>query len=254
VTTLSKLVTGAWAATTGAALVYLVPSVLILPTFARRCPSEVARGACRWRWSTGDDAVCVTFDDGPAPATLTTLGLLEELEMRATFFALGQQILAHPEITRQILDRGHDLASHGFEHRSSLLRSPGAIRRDLRAAMSAHEEVLGERPRFYRPPYGHVSLATLFEARRHGLQLVMWSRWGKEFAERRPEAVLERLEPGLVPGAVLLLHDNDVSCRPGTAALTHAVLPGLKDLLSARGLRTVALREMAHEAGDLRAA
>jgi len=73
------------------------------------------------------------------------------------------------------------------------------------------------------------------------MEVVLWSKWGKEFAEAECARVLRRLEPGLVPGAVLLLHDNDVSCRPGTAELTRKTLRPLRTTLEERGLAAVTL-------------
>ncbi len=240
----SRVVAAVAGASGTLALTYLLPSVLILPALTQRSPEQTVGELCRWRWSTVDDVVCLTFDDGPAATTPATLDLLDTLGLRATFFVLGEQVRAYPDAARLIVARGHEIASHGDAHRSHLLRSPGWVRRDLVASMQTHEQTLGARPRFHRPPYGHVSLATLIEARRCGLRLILWSGWGKEFSDLDSEAGLARLERSLAPGAVLLLHDNDVTCPPGTAAVTRRMLPGLKDLLERRGLRTALLSDM----------
>ncbi|MGH9097918.1 MAG: hypothetical protein ACRDWB_10895, partial [Acidimicrobiales bacterium] len=92
--------------------------------------------------------------------------------------------------------------------------------------------------------YGQLCAATLVEARRQGMEVILWSRWGKEFAETEPEPVLRRLEPGLVPGAILLLHDNDVSCRAGTGDLTRRVLRPLGSALREKGLSSVTLEQL----------
>jgi len=111
-------------------------------------------------------------------------------------------------------------------------------------AVNLYTEVLGHPPRYFRPPYGHLTTATLREVRRQHLALVLWSIWGKEFAEFEVGPVMSRLEAGLRPGAIVLLHDNDVSCRAGTAALTHAVLPRLRQGLADRGLQAVTVGEL----------
>jgi peptidoglycan/xylan/chitin deacetylase (PgdA/CDA1 family) len=235
------LATGAMAA---AALTYFVPSVLVLPTFWNDPPESLPGRLCRWRASTARPEVGLTFDDGPSTDTERTLDVLDELGMRATFFVLGTQMRTYPDTVVEIAARGHEVACHGFEHRHHLYSSPRVIRSDLAAAVQAHREVLGRPPRFYRPTYGQLCAATLVEARRHGMEVVLWSRWGKEFAESDPEPVLRRLEPGLVPGAILLLHDNDVSCRAGTGDLTRAVLGPLGRSLAEKGLRSVTLEQL----------
>jgi peptidoglycan/xylan/chitin deacetylase (PgdA/CDA1 family) len=223
----------------GLVLSYWAPAVLILPTFLRHPPQSIGRW-CRWR-AAAPGQVAITFDDGPSPDTSTTLRILDELEMRATFFVLGEQFVKHPDLVHAMAERGHEVATHGWSHRSALRSSPIQIRRDLERAIRLHEEELGRKPRFYRPPYGHISAATLREVSRQTLELVLWSDWGREFAETVPSKVLTRLAGGVEEGAVVLLHDNDVSCRAGTAALTHAVLPGVKELLTQRSLRAVPL-------------
>jgi peptidoglycan/xylan/chitin deacetylase (PgdA/CDA1 family) len=228
----------------GAALAYFAPSVLVLPTFWKDPPESLPGRLCRWRTSTDRPEVALTFDDGPASDTDKTLDALDEFGMRATFFVLGAQIRAFPDTVVEIAARGHEVASHGFEHRHHLFSSPRAIRLDLEMAVQAHRDILGRTPRFYRPTYGQLCAATLVEAQRQGMEVVLWSRWGKEFAESEPGPVLSRLEPGLVAGAILLLHDNDVSCPTGTGDLTRSLLKPLGRSLQDKGLTSVTLEKL----------
>jgi peptidoglycan/xylan/chitin deacetylase (PgdA/CDA1 family) len=228
----------------GVALAYFLPAVLVLPTFWKEPPGWLPAQLCRWRAGTDHPEVALTFDDGPAADTGRTLDALDELGMRATFFVLGTQMRAYPDTVVEMVARGHEVASHGFEHRHHLGSTPRAIRSDLEAAVQTHRDILGGAPRFYRPTYGQLCASTLIEAHRHGMEVVLWSRWGKEFAETEPAPVLHRLEPGLVPGAILLLHDNDVSCRTGTGDLTRSVLAPLHRSLEDKGLRAVTLGQL----------
>jgi peptidoglycan/xylan/chitin deacetylase (PgdA/CDA1 family) len=237
----AALTTGAVA---GAALGYFLPSVLVLPTFWKEPPESLPGRLCRWRAPSARPEVGLTFDDGPSTDTDRTLDVLDELGMRATFFVLGSQMRAHPDTVVAIAARGHEVACHGFEHRHHLYSSPRAIRQDLADAVQTHRDILGRPPRFYRPTYGQLCAATMVEARRHQMEVVLWSRWGKEFVESEPEPVLRRLEPGLLPGAILLLHDNDVSCRAGTGDLTRSVLGPLASSLRTKGLTSVTLEQL----------
>lgn len=226
-----------------AALAHFAPATLILPTFLGRPPASLGTW-CRWRGSSGQSQVAITFDDGPSEETRTTLRLLDRFAMPATFFVLGEQLSRHPDIVKEIEAAGHEVATHGFAHTSALLTGPAQLRTDLRRAVELHRAVLGPSPRYYRPTYGHITATTLREVRRQKLDLILWSVWGKEFADPYPDSVRRRLEAGLTPGAIVLLHDNDVSCPPGTAAVTHQVLEGLRDLLDARGLEPVTLSDL----------
>jgi peptidoglycan/xylan/chitin deacetylase (PgdA/CDA1 family) len=228
----------------GAAAGYFLPSVLVLPTFWKHPPRALPGDLCRWRVDTQRAELALTFDDGPAVDTERTLDVLDELGLQATFFVLGKQLRAFPDVALEIVARGHELGSHGFAHRHHLLSSPRAIRTDLEQAVQTHREILGRVPRFYRPTYGQLCAGTLLEARRLGMEVVLWSRWGKEFDESEPAPVLRRLEPGLVAGAIVLLHDNDVSCRPGTGDLTRRVLGPMADALGEKGLAAVTLEHL----------
>lgn len=232
------------AAAGAAALAHFLPSVCVLGQWVPLRIRALPRGWCRWRGPAGTPALAVTFDDGPSPDTTPrTLDLLDELGMRATFFVLGAQAETHPALVDEIRRRGHAVGAHGYRHEHHLLRSPGWIRRDLAASVAAIEAT-GAHPRWYRPTYGQLTARTVLEARRHGMEVVLWSRWGHEWAEPDEAAVMARLARGLEPGAIVLLHDTDVVPPPGKAARTHAVLPLLAEALDRRGLRSVTLDEL----------
>lgn len=229
-------------AAAAAAVSHALPSVAVLGTFLPRPPARVPGGWCRWRLDGNRREVALTFDDGPtAEATSRTLDLLDDLGLVATFFVVGAQVEAHPELVAAMRDGGHAVGVHGHRHAHHLGQSPGWIRRDTERAVAAVTEASGVRPRWYRPPYGQLTTATALQARHHGMEVVLWSRWGREFAEPAAGSVLDRLARGLRPGAVLLLHDSDAHAPAGTAARTHEVLPPLAEELQRRGLGSATL-------------
>ena len=230
---------------TGAAtLGHFLPSVCVLgqwsPSWLRALPG----GLCRWRGPADARAVALTFDDGPSPDTTPrTLDLLDELGMRATFFVLGSQAAAHPELVAEIVRRGHGVGSHGQRHEHHLLRSPGWVRRDLAEAVETLDRC-GVRTRWFRPPYGQLTARTMLEARRQAMEVVLWSAFGHEWAEPDAEAVMAHLAPRLEPGAIVVLHDTEVDAPPGTARRTHQALELLAPVLADAGLAAVALDEL----------
>lgn len=227
-----------------AALAHGAPATLVLPTFSARQPVALPGRWCRWRGPGDHRTLAITFDDGPSPDTAAVLDILGDTGTQATFFLLGRQMRAHPELVARIDAEGHEIATHGDAHIHHLTAGPARVAADLAGAVDTHMDLLGHPPRFYRPTYGQLSLATLLSARRLGLELVLWSRWGREFAEHQPAPVLARLAPGLTPGAILLLHDTDVAARPGTAALTRQVLSPLSAMVRERAIEPVTLSEL----------
>jgi peptidoglycan/xylan/chitin deacetylase (PgdA/CDA1 family) len=222
-----------------------------LPLAAHLVPSVAAIGPLRRAvlpalcGISAADHVALTFDDGPDPrSTPQFLDVLAARDVRATFFVLGTQLSAHPELGRRIADSGHELAVHGWSHRPHLLRGPRATAADLRRARDLVASVGGERPRYWRPPHGIATGAGLVAARQLGLRPVLWTVDGRDWrADATGDSVAGAVTAGLRPGAVVLLHDSDVRSAPGSWRSTLAALPRLLDACAERGLAVGPLRE-----------
>ena len=224
-----------------AALLHAGPGVVALGqwTGVRALPG----GWCRWR-GPAVPQVALTFDDGPDPAsTPRVLDRLDDLGLRATFFCLGSRVSESPEIVAETLLRGHEVGVHGHVHEHHLARHPGWVRADLDAALEALA-ACGVEPRWYRPPYGQVSSGTLRAARRCGLELVHWSAWGREWEEPDGRAVAERVSRSLERGAIVLLHDSDMTSPAGTVDRVLDALPLIADDLIRRDYASTTLSEL----------
>jgi len=211
-------------------------------------------GLCRWRGdggsSSGGDRVALTFDDGPSPAgTPAVLDRLDRLGLVGTFFVLGSLVERDPDLVAEIRRRGHQVETHGHHHRHHLARTPWWVHRDLAAAAEAMAAV-GVHPRWYRPTYGQATAATLLAARRQGWLPVLWSAWGREWATTDPAAVAATIRRRLVPGAVVLLHDNDAFGPPGMWKIGLDALGRVADDLHRRGLTAVTMDQLVPVPGN----
>jgi peptidoglycan-N-acetylglucosamine deacetylase len=199
-----------------------VPSTVTLGqwTSLQALPGDL----CRWQGPPDRDRVALTFDDGPSPeATPAVLDRLDDLGLRATFFPLGSLVEREPDLVAEIVRRGHQVGIHGYHHRHHLARSPAWVWADLGRAGRAMQSV-GIFPTWYRPSYGQATGSTLVAARLRGWRTVLWSAWGREWTTQDHHEVAARIAARLRPGAVVLLHDNDVfgtegMWRVGLAAL-----------------------------------
>jgi peptidoglycan-N-acetylglucosamine deacetylase len=219
-----------------------VPSTVALGQWGpvRALPNDL----CRWQGPRFPLHVALTFDDGPDPeGTPRVLDILDELGVRATFFVLGERVRRRPDLVEEIAKRGHQLGSHGDEHARHLLRSPAWVLRDLERARETLA-ALGCPPRWYRPPYGQATGATLVLARAMGLRTVLWSAWGREWATSAPEDVAGRVARRLQPGAIVLLHDSDAFGPPGMCRVALDALPLIATELQRRRLSAVTMDEL----------
>jgi len=221
--------------TCAVAAAQIVPAATWLPSVRAAFPrlSGVGRS----------DHVALTFDDGPDPvSTPAILDLLRANDACATFFLVGERISRAPDVVQRIADEGHEIGLHGWSHRYTFTSSPRIAR-----CLTAITDVVGAaqpRPRWFRPPYGVLSATSALEAARHRLAPILWTTWAKDWrADATPESVQAHLEPGLVGGATLLLHDAGTTRAPMSWIATAGALPALLRACADRGLRVGPLRE-----------
>jgi peptidoglycan/xylan/chitin deacetylase (PgdA/CDA1 family) len=185
--------------------------------------------------------VVLTFDDGPDPRTTPmVLAALARECVRATFFLIGREAEAHPELAKRIVAEGHTVAHHSMTHPLTLTRLPYAkaiedIERGIKAVEHAAFGSVAERPRvpFFRFPGFGQSPALLAYMEEKGLAVFGSDLWASDWIPMQPETelrlVLSRLET--VGRGIILLHD--------TRLQTARMLPALLSALKARGYEVV---------------
>jgi peptidoglycan/xylan/chitin deacetylase (PgdA/CDA1 family) len=183
--------------------------------------------------------VALTFDDGPdAQSTPRFLDELGRLDVRATFFLLGEMCERYPDQARRIVDEGHEVAVHSWDHRNHLRNLPG--RRTAEQLTRTAELIsaqTGVTPAYFRPPYGALTSSDLVEARKLGLRTVLWTAWGQDWQRGlRPQDVVDEVLRGDLDGGTVLLHDSDCTSEPGSWRATLGALPALVDAFHAQGL------------------
>ncbi|MEV7690764.1 polysaccharide deacetylase family protein [Streptomyces bungoensis] len=189
--------------------------------------------------------VALTFDDGPDPAsTPRFLDALDELDVKATFFLLGAEVVRHPALVRELARRGHEPAVHGWTHDRPWRPAPARDVAEVRRATRVVHDTTGQRPLWYRPPYGILTSGRWLAARRAGLRPVLWSAWGQDWtADATPASVRARVAADLRGGGTVLLHDTDRVAAPGCWHAALAALPGIVAGCREAGLTVGSLRE-----------
>lgn len=198
--------------------------------------------------------VVVTYDDGPHPeGTPAVLDVLDEHNVKATFFVLRTRFIRTPSLVRQCVARGHEVGLHGWDHRRSRELSGHERKRYLTDARDELAQLTGEPIRWYRPPYGSQTPETWVDVHDCGMQSVTWSASCGDWRTRTPEAYLDEVAPDLQVGAIVLLHDGfadiDDGADDGSAPdLDRARLTrGLLGLVRERGLTLTSLGRALNE-------
>jgi len=187
------------------------------------------------RVDTARPAVAITFDDGPDEETPLLLDELDRHRMRATFFVLGRQVEKYPEYAREIVRRGHELASHGYSHKAFPLLDAGELAAEIVRTASLLPPPEGAP--LLRPPRGQMSIDAIMMASRFGHLIAGWSIDSLDYKIREPAALASRLRAmRMRPGDVLLLHEGQ--------PWTRAMLGDLAEILAARGLGTAPMGEL----------
>jgi peptidoglycan/xylan/chitin deacetylase (PgdA/CDA1 family) len=187
--------------------------------------------------------ITLTFDDGPEPAvTPQVLDLLDQFGAKATFFCIGERVLAHRELAQEIVRRGHRIDNHSHVHRHNFsLLGPAAVKREVLRAQDAIAEVTGRVPRFFRAPAGLRNIFLDPVLHQLDLRLASWTRRGFDTARSNPDYVYGRLTDGLAAGDLLLLHDGHAAHTAAGQPIVLQVLPRLLQACSDQSLKAVTL-------------
>jgi peptidoglycan-N-acetylglucosamine deacetylase len=193
--------------------------------------------------------VALTFDDGPGPATPHVLDVLQRAGVRATFFIIGQDAAANPEMLRRIVAGGNALGDHTWSHhipKASTGWKASKLAREIQRTRRVILDTTGLQPCLFRPPGGVVKGAESV-TRAAGLSIVLWSvdtrDWSVPSKDDRKFAsvIRKRAALGLTQEhPVILLHDGG-----GNREATVAALQEIINDYRAHGYRFVTLDQPA---------
>jgi peptidoglycan/xylan/chitin deacetylase (PgdA/CDA1 family) len=175
--------------------------------------------------------IALTFDDGPDPrSTPAFLDLLAARTVTATFFLLGDFAARETGLVRDLAEAGHEVGVHGWTHECLALMPPWRLTGELVRTREVLEDLVGSPVRWYRPPYGVLTAAGLWSARRAGLRTVLWSAWGVDWSSTaNPDSIVDTVSGAVRPGGTVLLHDTDRTSSPDSWRSTLTATATLLD-------------------------
>ncbi|MCZ2830866.1 polysaccharide deacetylase family protein [Modestobacter sp. VKM Ac-2986] len=175
---------------------------------ARRARWSVVESIGRVERRVGAGEVALTFDDGPHPdSTPRVLDRLGELGVVATFFCVGRNATAHPEIVRRALAEGHAVGSHSGTHPDPAELGIGPLAGEYRDGRAAVTAVVGREVPLFRPPHGHLTPRSAAMVRRQSLRPWLWTVDPTDWRPGVTAAEVAAVATSAVSGDVVLMHD-----------------------------------------------
>jgi peptidoglycan/xylan/chitin deacetylase (PgdA/CDA1 family) len=188
--------------------------------------------------ATSQKVIAISFDDGPLPDyTPQVLQVLQEHQVPAAFFCIGNRVLEHPGLFKQVHEQGHIIGNHSYSHATWFsLYSSTKMHADLQQMDTAMQEVLGLKPRLFRPPYGVTNPNLAKAIRKGGYIPVGWNVRSLDTVIKDSDKLLQKVVKGVRPGAVVLFHD--------TSKATLHMLPAFIAHVRGAGYEIVRLDKM----------
>ena len=171
-----------------------------------------------WRMDKNVKAVYLTFDDGPIPEiTPWVLDVLDKYNIKATFFLVGDNIRKHPEEFKMILERGHKVGNHTFNHISGLKY----LSYNYLANTNKADELI--KSKLFRPPHGWMRWGQ-YMVLSHRYTVVMWDLVTRDYSKRlNGRQVLDNVKKYVRNGSIITFHDSIKSEKNLKYALPRSI-------------------------------
>ena len=157
----------------------------------------------KWGFSSDENSVYLTFDDGPTPElTSWILNFLKKEEVKATFFCVGSNAKTYPELMERIVDDGHGVGNHTMRHEKGTKVSRSKYLESIDEASEYIDSAL------FRPPYGRLPMI-YGRAIRKKYTIVMWSWLSYDYDKSVPITKVIEEAYRIKSGDVLVVHDNE---------------------------------------------
>lgn len=187
--------------------------------------------------------IALTFDDGPHPkVTPRILKTLEEHNVKATFYMLGNQVEYYPSLAKQVLDEGHELGNHTKSHKNLTHLGASQVKEEIQSSSDNIQNATTSLPKSLRPPYGAFNNTVKEVSNELDLPIIMWSVDSLDWKSRNVSAINREVMSTVHPGAIVLLHDIH--------STTADALPSLLKNLENEGYEFITVSQLI-ELGEL---
>lgn len=160
-----------------------------------------------------DPVISISFDASwGADKTIAILDILDQYDVKTTFFLVGGWVKKYPDMVKEIAARGHEIGNHSDSHPHMSKQSAEEIKKELRMMSDRVETLTGVRPTLFRPPYGDYNDRVILTARAEGYEAVQWSIDSLDWKDRGTEDIIRQCTRRVDNGDIVLFHNdsNDI--------------------------------------------
>lgn len=162
-------------------------------------------------YTTKEKIIAITFDDGPhATYTPQILRLLKKFNVKATFFCIGKEIEKYPNLIQQILNDGHVIGNHTYNHSNNFgFMNTKQVIEEINKTNNIIKKTTGKTALFFRPPFGvtNPSIAKAIKITQH--TVIGWSIRSLDTIFKNDKKIVNRITSKLTSGDIILLHDTN---------------------------------------------
>ena len=164
--------------------------------------------AVLWKVENAVNEIYLTFDDGPHPAvTPFVLDELKKYGAIATFFCIGKNVAAYPDVYKRILEEGHKVGNHTHNHLNGWKTRSQVYLEDVSKASGYIDSAL------FRPPYGRIRFSQSKRLssfmKKQNTKIVMWDVLSGDFdLSISPEHCAQNVLYSSKPGSIIVFHDS----------------------------------------------
>jgi peptidoglycan/xylan/chitin deacetylase (PgdA/CDA1 family) len=181
----------------------------------------------------------LTFDDGPQlHTTAQILDILKKNQVKGTFFIIGRNLKAYPQVGQRIVAEGHAIANHTWSHRYQKFSGAGAAR-EIDDTTALIYKITGMRTDLFRPPGGFLHNGPAGYAKGKNYAVVMWSADSNDWKRLSVHSLVNNIVNQAGPGGIALMHDGG-----GDRSATVKALPYIIANLKKRGYEFVTVPEL----------
>jgi peptidoglycan-N-acetylglucosamine deacetylase len=162
-----------------------------------------------WRMPSNEKKIYLTFDDGPVPIiTPWVLDVLKKENITATFFCVGENIVSHPEIYQRIINEGHTVGNHTYNHLNGWNTHGNEYIRNVLKCAEVMKKEKSTTIKLFRPPYGRAKKSQMAQLATQ-YTIVLWDVLSGDYDKNTsPEQCLKNVTDHVRNGSIIVFHDS----------------------------------------------